>query len=70
MSRPGIPNPDIALGDPYLPSTVREQILACLELELIPNRPEPYEPRREPITPERAARNLHVLALALTKRTA
>ncbi|MFE4061641.1 hypothetical protein ACFXP3_36040, partial [Streptomyces sp. NPDC059096] len=33
--------------------TVREQVLARLELELIPNRPEPYEPWREPMTPAR-----------------
>lgn len=46
------------------PPTVRDQALARLELELIHTRPEPYNPRKQPITP-RAAANRRVLELAL-----
>jgi WhiB family redox-sensing transcriptional regulator len=52
-----------------VPPTVREQKLARLELELIPTRPQPYEPWREPLTPERRAHNWHLLELALTGKT-
>ncbi|MCL7496071.1 WhiB family transcriptional regulator [Streptomyces sp. MCA2] len=47
------------------PPTVREQALARLQLELIPSRPAPYEPWREPMTPARQAQNLAALAEAL-----
>ncbi|MCZ4607356.1 WhiB family transcriptional regulator [Streptomyces sp. Lzd4kr] len=47
------------------PPTAREERLARLELELIPTRPKPYEPWREPLTPERRAYNLRLLGLAL-----
>ncbi|MFH8698783.1 hypothetical protein [Streptomyces chartreusis] len=47
------------------PPTAREERLARLELELIPTRPRPYEPWREPLTPERRAYNLRLLGLAL-----
>jgi WhiB family redox-sensing transcriptional regulator len=53
-----------------VPPTVREQALARLEVELIPTRPEPYEPWREPITPERATHNRRLLELALTSKAA
>ncbi len=46
----------------------RAQTLAHLELELIPTRPAPYEPWREPMTPERQVHNWRVLGLALTQR--
>ncbi|MDH6604388.1 hypothetical protein M2164_000021 [Streptomyces sp. SAI-208] len=48
-----------------VPPTVREQMLARLELELIPTRPQPYEPWRVPLTPQRRAYNLRLLELAL-----
>ncbi|MGW2331649.1 WhiB family transcriptional regulator [Streptomyces sp. NPDC001700] len=51
-----------------LPPTVREQALARLELELIPTRPAPYEPWREPMTPARQAQNLAVLKAALSTK--
>ncbi|MFF8732229.1 hypothetical protein ACF073_38055 [Streptomyces sp. NPDC015171] len=35
------------------PPTVRETVRARLELELIPTRPAPYEPWKEPMTPAR-----------------
>lgn len=49
-------------------TTVREQKLARLELELelIPTRPQPYEPWREPLTPQRHAHNWRLLELVLT----
>jgi WhiB family redox-sensing transcriptional regulator len=49
-----------------VPPTVREQALARLELELIPTRPEPYEPWREPMTPQRQAQNRRLLVAGLT----
>jgi hypothetical protein len=52
------------------PPTVREQALARLELELIPTRPEPYEPWREPLTPARQAQNLNLLKAALSTKAA
>ena len=48
-----------------VPPTIREQMLARLELELIPTRPQPYEPWREPLTPQRRAYNRRLLELAL-----
>ncbi|MFJ6792002.1 WhiB family transcriptional regulator [Streptomyces angustmyceticus] len=47
------------------PPTVREQVMARLELELIPSRPDPHEPWREPMTPARQAQNRAILAAAL-----
>lgn len=47
------------------PPTVRDQVLARLELELVPTRPEPYNPWSQPITPQQAATNRRVLELAL-----
>ncbi|WP_037904980.1 WhiB family transcriptional regulator [Actinacidiphila yeochonensis] len=47
------------------PPPIRETALDRLALELIPTRPEPYEPWRGPITPERAMANRHTLARAL-----
>ncbi|WP_236584877.1 hypothetical protein [Streptomyces sp. MBT53] len=49
-----------------VPPTAREQKPALLELELIPTRPQPYEPWREPLTPQRRAHNWRLLELALT----
>ncbi|MGW7130026.1 WhiB family transcriptional regulator [Streptomyces bobili] len=48
----------------------REQALARLEVERIPMRPAPYEPWREPLTPQRQAHNLHLLELALAQKSA
>ncbi|MFE5372804.1 WhiB family transcriptional regulator [Streptomyces mirabilis] len=48
----------------------RERAFARLELELIPTRPAPYEPAREPLTPQRQAHNLRLLELALAQRPA
>ncbi|MEU9291286.1 WhiB family transcriptional regulator [Streptomyces sp. NPDC048275] len=48
-----------------VPPTIREQMLARLELELIPTPPQPYEPWREPLTPQRRAYNRRLLELAL-----
>ncbi|MFE2943413.1 WhiB family transcriptional regulator [Streptomyces sp. NPDC059255] len=50
------------------PPTVRERALARLELELIPTRPEPYEPWKEPMTPARQAQNTAVLKAALSTK--
>ncbi|MFE7948226.1 WhiB family transcriptional regulator [Streptomyces sp. NPDC057426] len=47
------------------PPNIRDGALARLELELIPVRPAPYEPWREPMTPARQARNRQVLLAAL-----
>lgn len=52
------------------PPTVRDQALARLELELVPTRPEPYNPWKQPITPQQAAANRRVLELALTGKAA
>lgn len=52
------------------PPTVRDQALARLELELVPTRPEPYNPWKQPITPQQAASNRRVLELALTGKAA
>lgn len=52
------------------PPTVRDQALARLELELVPTRPEPYNPWKQPITPQQAATNRRVLELALTNKAA
>lgn len=53
-----------------VPPTVRDQALARLELELVPTRPEPYNPWKQPITPQQAATNRRVLELALTNKAA
>ncbi|MFD5978190.1 WhiB family transcriptional regulator [Streptomyces bacillaris] len=45
------------------PPTVRDQALARLELEFVPARPEPYNPWKQPITPQQAAANRRVLEL-------
>ncbi|MEE1943284.1 WhiB family transcriptional regulator [Streptomyces sp. TRM 70361] len=50
--------------------TARQRALSRLELELIPSRPAPYEPWREPITPARAAANRAALARALNTKNA
>ncbi|MEU7151199.1 WhiB family transcriptional regulator [Streptomyces sp. NPDC045456] len=50
------------------PLTVRETALARLERELIPTRPTPYEPWREPMTPARQEHNVAVLKAALTTK--
>ncbi|MFJ4966735.1 WhiB family transcriptional regulator [Streptomyces sp. NPDC088729] len=52
------------------PPTARDQALARLELELIHTRPEPYNPWKQPITPQQAASNRRVLELALTGKAA
>lgn len=52
------------------PPTVREQALAQLELELIPTRPTPYEPWRQPLTPDRQAHNRALLEAALAAKAA
>lgn len=49
------------------PPTVRDQALARLELELVPTRPEPYNPWRQPITPQQAAANRRALELGLRR---
>ncbi|MCW8101643.1 WhiB family transcriptional regulator [Streptomyces tauricus] len=54
---------------PTVPPPVRNQILARLELELIPTRPQPYEPWREPLTPQRRAHNRRVLEHALADKS-
>lgn len=53
-----------------VPPTVRETVLARLERELIPTRPAPYEPWKEPMTPARQERNVAILKAALTKAVA
>ncbi|RNG34365.1 WhiB family transcriptional regulator [Streptomyces botrytidirepellens] len=50
------------------PPTVREQAIARLDVELIPIRPAPYEPWKEPMTPSRQARNRAVLGAALSTK--
>lgn len=52
------------------PPSVRETVMARLELELIPTRPAPYEPWKEPMTPARQAQNWAVLKAALFKAAA
>ncbi|MFD8958831.1 WhiB family transcriptional regulator [Streptomyces caelestis] len=52
------------------PPTVRDRAFARLELELVPTRPEPYNPWKQPITPQQAASNRRVLELALTGKAA
>ncbi|MYS37594.1 WhiB family redox-sensing transcriptional regulator [Streptomyces sp. KhCrAH-43] len=52
------------------PPPVRDQALTRLELELIPTRPEPYEPWRDPMTPARQAHNRALLHAALTTNKA
>lgn len=54
----------------HAPPPVREQVMARLELELIPTRPGPYEPWKEPMTPARQAQNWAVLKAALTTKAA
>ncbi|WP_444971627.1 hypothetical protein [Streptomyces sp. SAI-25] len=49
------------------PPSVRDQALARLELELVPTRPEPCNPWKQPITPQQAAANRRVLELALRR---
>lgn len=44
--------------------------MARLELELIPTRPAPYEPWKEPLTPARQAQNMAILKAALTTKAA
>nr|WP_168723228.1 WhiB family transcriptional regulator [Streptomyces sp. SAT1]ANO42821.1 transcriptional regulator [Streptomyces sp. SAT1] len=53
-----------------VPPTARELALARLELELIPARPAPYEPWKEPMTPARQAQNWAVLKAALSTKAA
>ncbi|MFI0787462.1 hypothetical protein ACH4Q6_17925 [Streptomyces lydicus] len=48
-----------------MPPTVREQVMARLELELIRSRLTSYEPWREPMPPARQAQNLATLAAVL-----
>ncbi|MFD7667763.1 WhiB family transcriptional regulator [Streptomyces sp. NPDC059788] len=50
------------------PPAVRETALARLERELIPTRPVPYEPWKEPMTPARQERNVAILKAALSTR--
>ncbi|AXK34668.1 WhiB family transcriptional regulator [Streptomyces armeniacus] len=45
--------------------TGRERALDPLEMELIPRRPAPYEPWREPLTPARRAHNQRLLLAGL-----
>ncbi|MFI9080943.1 WhiB family transcriptional regulator [Streptomyces sioyaensis] len=52
------------------PPTVSEQVMARLELELIPTRPAPYEPWSEPMTPARQAQNLRTLKASLSTKAA
>ncbi|MEU1668567.1 WhiB family transcriptional regulator [Streptomyces sparsogenes] len=52
------------------PPTVRETVMARLELELIPTRPAPYEPWKEPMTPARQAQNMAILKAALSTKAA
>ncbi|MGW1007716.1 WhiB family transcriptional regulator [Streptomyces sp. NPDC002520] len=52
------------------PPTVRATVMARLELELIPTRPAPYEPWKEPMTPARQAQNWAVLKAALSTKAA
>ncbi|WP_432020278.1 WhiB family transcriptional regulator [Streptomyces sp. 1222.5] len=53
-----------------VPPTARELALARLELESTPTRPAPYNRWKEPITPQRAASNLRVLALVASGKAA
>ncbi|MYY80843.1 MULTISPECIES: WhiB family transcriptional regulator [unclassified Streptomyces] len=53
-----------------LPPTIREQALARLERESIPTRPAPYDRWKEPITPQQAASNRHVLQLVASGKAA
>ncbi|MFE7357622.1 hypothetical protein ACFU8Q_31870 [Streptomyces sp. NPDC057543] len=53
-----------------MPPTVRELALARLELEGIPTRPAPYNRWKEPITPQQAASNRHVLELVASGKAA
>ncbi|MFB7552616.1 WhiB family transcriptional regulator [Streptomyces sp. NPDC056154] len=53
-----------------VPPTVRELALARLELEGIPTRPAPYNRWKEPITPQQAASNRHVLELVASGKAA
>ncbi|WP_432009524.1 WhiB family transcriptional regulator [Streptomyces bacillaris] len=53
-----------------VPPTARELALARLELESIPTRPVPYNRWKEPITPQRAASNRHVLELVASGKAA
>ncbi|UQA91047.1 hypothetical protein [Streptomyces halobius] len=52
------------------PPTVRDQVMARLELELIPTRPAPYEPWREPMTPARQVHNMAIPKAALSTKAA
>ncbi|MGW1966373.1 WhiB family transcriptional regulator [Streptomyces sp. NPDC001935] len=52
-----------------VPPTLRQQMFARLEAELIPVRPDPYEPWREPMTSQRQAHNRYVLELGLADKT-
>ncbi|MFZ3562839.1 WhiB family transcriptional regulator [Streptomyces sp. BH097] len=54
------------------PPTVRESVMAHLELELelLPTRPAPYEPWKEPMTPARQAQNRAALEAALSAKAA
>ncbi|WP_410540517.1 WhiB family transcriptional regulator [Streptomyces sp. KL2] len=55
---------------PIQQSQQAQRALSRLELELIPTRPAPYEPWREPITPARAAANHAALTRAVAAKTA
>lgn len=52
------------------PPTTREEKLDRLELELIPTRPDPYEPGQAPTTPQQAAANRDRLSRALAEEAA
>ncbi|MBZ4019674.1 Lsr2 family DNA-binding protein [Streptomyces purpurogeneiscleroticus] len=68
MSRTGTPHcrtePQLSTIEDGTDATEREQALAHLELELIPTRPTPYEPWRQPLTPDRQAQNRAILEAA------
>ncbi|MEU7378156.1 WhiB family transcriptional regulator [Streptomyces albidoflavus] len=61
---------ELARAAHTVPPTARELRLARLELESIPTRPAPYNRWKEPITPQRAASNLRVLALVASGKAA
>ncbi|MEV6049219.1 WhiB family transcriptional regulator [Streptomyces xanthochromogenes] len=52
------------------PPTVSDGALARLEAELIPTRPEPYNPWTQPITAQQAASNRRVLELVIHGKAA
>ncbi|MGK5628570.1 WhiB family transcriptional regulator [Streptomyces sp. URMC 123] len=52
------------------PPTLRDQKIARLELELLPTRPAPYGPWKQPMTRDRQARNVALLKAALSTQPA